>query len=72
MSVRQPDQFVINLMTQQRLNTSWYERPQVSSIEAINGAKRWCLAKKDAYGNFFTVKPREENLNDSIDEIPGA
>lgn len=74
MSVRQADKFVVNLMTQQRLNTSWYERPQVSSIEAINGARHWSLAKKDTYGNFFTVNPRQETLNDSIDdnEIPGA
>jgi len=72
MSVRHADQFVVNLMTQQKLNTSWYERPQVSSIEAINGARHWILAKKDAYGNFFTISPRKENLNDSIEEIPGA
>lgn len=74
MSVRDANMYIINLMTQQRLNTSWYERPQVSSIEAINGAKHWKLAKKDAFGNFFTVEPRVEGLSDSIDddEIEGA
>ena len=59
MSVREADKFVINLMTQQRLNTSWYERPRVSSIEAINGARHWKLEKKDIFGNFFTVCPRQ-------------
>jgi len=55
MSVRQSDQFIVNLMTAQRLNATWYERPQVSSIEALNGARHWQLHKKDEFGNFFIV-----------------
>lgn len=72
MSVREPDQYIVNLMTLQKLNTTWYERPHVTSIEAIRGANRWTLCKKDDSGNFFIVKPRVDKLNDSIDEIPGA
>ena len=64
MSVKQPDQFMINLMMLQKLNTTWYERPQVSSIEAIRGAQKWCLSKKDSFGNFFTVQPRLEQPNE--------
>lgn len=70
MSVREPDHYIVNLMTMQKLNSTWYERPQITSIEAIRGAQKWCLTKKDASGNFFIVKPRLEQLNDSIDEIP--
>ena len=69
-SVREPDHYIVNLMTMQKLNTTWYERPQITSIEAIRGAQQWCLTKKDASGNFFIVEPRVEQLNDSIDEIP--
>ena len=72
MSVTEPDNYIVNLMTLQRLQTTWYERPEVTSIEAIKGASKWCLTKKDAMGNFFTVKPRIENLSDSFDEIPEA
>ena len=73
MSVREPDSYLVNLMTLQKLNTTWYERPMVSSIEAINGASNWCLAKKDAFGNFFTVRPRQDSPNEAIDnELPGA
>ena len=63
MSVREPDQYIVNLMTLQKLNTTWYERPHVTSIEAIRGANRWCLSKKDDSGNFFIVKPREDKLS---------
>ena len=72
MSVTEPDNYIVNLMTLQRLSSTWYERPEVTSIEAIRGASKWCLTKKDAMGNFFTVKPRREDLSDSIDEIPEA
>ena len=72
MSVTEADHYIVNLMTLQRLSSTWYERPQFSSIEAIRGASKWCLTKKDVMGNFFTVRPRTENLSDSFDEIPEA
>ena len=72
MSLTEPDQYIVNLMTLQKLSTTWYERPQVSTIEAIRGANKWCLSKKDTFGNFFTVKPRENSENEFIDELPGA
>ena len=75
MSVKEADQYIVNLMTQQKLNTTWYERPCVTSIEAINGSRKWSLTKKDEFGNFFSVMPRqlepgEEDLLDG--ELPGA
>lgn len=73
MSVIEPDNYIVNLMTLQRLSSTWYERPEITSIEAIKGASKWCLTKKDAVGNFFIVRPRVKNDNDSFeDEIPEA
>lgn len=72
MSVREPDQYIVNLNTLQKLNATWYERPNVTSIEAIRGAKKWCLNKKDAFGNFFIVKPRTGTLEDYMDDLPDA
>ena len=72
MSVRESDQYLINLQTLQKLKATWYERPMITSIEAVRGAAFWKLTKKDQMGNFFIVKPREEALNDSDEEIPEA
>ena len=38
MSVTEPDNYIVNLMTLQRLSSTWYERPEITSIEAIKGA----------------------------------
>lgn len=71
MSLSEPDQYIVNLMTLQKLSTTWYERPAVSTIETIRGARRWILNKKDSLGNFFTVKPRTE-IDEIKDDLPGA
>lgn len=47
MSVREADQYIVNLMTLQKLSATWYERPHVTSIEALNGAEKWSLSKLD-------------------------
>ena len=51
------------MQTLQKLNATWYERPQIVSIEAIKGAEYWALFKKDDNGNFFYVRPREKSLS---------
>ena len=43
LSVLEPDTYIVNLQTLQKLNATWYERPQIVSIEAIKGAEKWSL-----------------------------
>ena len=75
MSVLEPNQYLVNLQTLQKLNATWYERPSIVSIEAIKGAYHWTLSKKDVVGNFFIVRPRENSANVRMfadDEIPNS
>ena len=48
------------------MTASWYENPQITSIEAVEGASKWMLEKKDALGNFFIVKPRTKVENSDL------
>ena len=48
------------------MTASWYENPQITSIEAVEGASKWMLEKKDALGNFFIVKPRTQVENSDL------
>ena len=66
LSVLEPDTYIVNLQTLQKLNATWYERPQIVSIEAIKGAEKWSLQKKDAVGNFFIVRPRQNAIKPGI------
>ena len=72
MSVLEPNQYLINLQTLQNIASTWYEKPQIVSIEAIKGAQHWILQKKDAKGNFFIMKPRKGNSYGATDEVPDA
>lgn len=55
MSSKEPNHYIVNMMTLQKLNATWYERPIITSIEAIKGCEEWSLQKKDALGNFFVA-----------------
>ena len=69
LSSKQAEQHIVNLNMKQKMSSTWYERPLITSIEVINGAEEWSLKKKDDQGNFFVAMPRVESLKDSIDSM---
>lgn len=61
LSMKKPDELIINMQTLQESQTSQYEKPKIKSIEIVKGMDNWILKKKDSTGNFFIINPKRQS-----------